>query len=453
MAQNSDLTDADCEEAIRKFAEITNTDEALAHFYLQDFNYDLDTAMAAFYSEQAEVAGTSNQANDSGSENEIKSSESSDNEESTSEIPAKKAKIVKGSVEKIPKELTMITWNIDGNDRDALNTRFLAMLHIIAKKVFIYLCSIAFIFDTFNPEIIFFQEFVKDLLPKLREVMAKMYTIIVGNEAFPYFVVTLVSKDIKIERYMNIPFTTTGMGRTMLVVEGKSGGLNIKLINTHLEINPEIIFFQEFVKDLLPKLREVMAKMYTIIVGNEAFPYFVVTLVSKDIKIERYMNIPFTTTGMGRTMLVVEGKSGGLNIKLINTHLESMADKKFSDIRKGQLIECFEKMKPFINEPNTLSIFGGDLNIRDHEISDIPPKVLDAWCIGGCNRTHKYTWDQTKNDNHTAFKKGQHRFDRVYFSGPYKNVDFCLHGTQRIKPSLVFPSDHFAVCCRFFNAN
>lgn len=42
MAQNSDLTDADCEEAIRKFAEITNTDEALAHFYLQDFNYDLD---------------------------------------------------------------------------------------------------------------------------------------------------------------------------------------------------------------------------------------------------------------------------------------------------------------------------------------------------------------------------------------------------------------------------
>lgn len=104
--------------------------------------------MAAFYSEQAEVAGTSNQANDSSSENEIKSSESSDNEESTSEIPAKKSKIVKDSVEKIPKELTMITWNIDGNDRDALNTRFLAMLHIIAKKVFIYLCNIAFIFDT-----------------------------------------------------------------------------------------------------------------------------------------------------------------------------------------------------------------------------------------------------------------------------------------------------------------
>lgn len=42
MTENLEKSDAECEAAIRRFAEITGTDEALAHFYLQDFNFEVE---------------------------------------------------------------------------------------------------------------------------------------------------------------------------------------------------------------------------------------------------------------------------------------------------------------------------------------------------------------------------------------------------------------------------
>lgn len=37
----TEKTDAECEEALRSFARITGTDEACAHFFLQDVNWNL----------------------------------------------------------------------------------------------------------------------------------------------------------------------------------------------------------------------------------------------------------------------------------------------------------------------------------------------------------------------------------------------------------------------------
>lgn len=87
------------------------------------------------------------------------------------------------------------------------------------------------------------------------------------------------------------------------------------------------------------------------------------------------------------------------------------------------------------------------------QVYGVPASVRDAWVAGGSNAQTQYTWDQQKNDNHAMGGnfKPRKRFDRIYFAGPYKDVDFSLLGTQRIRNTMCFPSDHFAVCARFYH--
>jgi hypothetical protein len=55
---------------------------------------------------------------------------------------------------------------------------------------------------------------------------------------------------------------------------------------------------------------------------------------------------------------------------LINTHLESC--KENQGVRQAQLVECFKKMNAYIarDSPDNegLTIFAGDLNVRDPEV-------------------------------------------------------------------------------------
>lgn len=61
----------------------------------------------------------------------------------------------------------------------------------------------------------------------------------------------------------------------------------------------------------------------------------------------------------------------------------------------------------------------------------------------------KYTWDMLRNTN-KEIGKARLRFDRVYYAGPYRHINFLLAGTQRIRSIHRFPSDHFAIVCRFY---
>uniref|UniRef100_A0A914C9Y2 Uncharacterized protein n=1 Tax=Acrobeloides nanus TaxID=290746 RepID=A0A914C9Y2_9BILA len=153
---------------------------------------------------------------------------------------------------------------------------------------------------------------------------------------------------------------------------------------------------------------------------------------------------------MGRSMLVVEGEYGDLIIKLINTHLESL--RNFASKRKAQFKECIEKLNQFGNEPGVFAIFGGDLNIRDEELCTLPSEIQDAWVAAGQLKEHEYTWDMIRNEpKDVIMRNARCRFDRIYFTGIYKNVEFWLDGTERDDVAKCFPSDHFAVCCRFFS--
>lgn len=135
-----------------------------------------------------------------------------------------------------------------------------------------------------------------------------------------------------------------------------------------------------------------------------------------------------------------------LRIVIIHSHLESTKD--YVAVRKAQFNECMKKFEQNIGT-NTLVLFGGDLNIRDTEIDTFHPAIKDAWIAAGSDKKTEYTWDCKLNTNKALPHFIRCRFDRIYYNGPYKKVEFALHGTQQIKNIQRYPSDHFAAVAVF----
>lgn len=75
----------------------------------------------------------------------------------------------------------------------------------------------------------------------------------------------------------------------------------------------------------------------------------------------------------------------------------------------------------------------------------LPRGVLDAWQAAGSDRAHDKTYIRDRRELDGSFAWG--RYDRIYFTGPYKVDEFRLCGKERYTKD--FPSDHFAVCVRF----
>jgi len=318
-------SDIESENAIQQFAEITQTDEAFAHFVLQEVDYDLNRALKDYFDNCPAI---------------------SSNDILHDKILTSQALI---NEDDFPNELTLLSWNIDGLDEISQNKRFTAVLHVIAN------------------------------------------------------------------------------------------------------VNPEIIFLQEVVNQHLKPLDDLLGKMYNTFISDPKAPYFCVTLVSKNIMVKASEVIPLQNSEMLRSATIVEAKWQNLRIKLINTHLESLAE--YSNTRKSQLLQCMERMKTFISEnpvEKALIVMGGDLNIRDSEIQNLPKSVNDAWLAAGSPKNDQYTWDTRRNDNKQA-RFARCRFDRIYFVGPYEKIDFKLDGTERIRGVNCFPSDHFALVCRFYS--
>ena len=114
---SEDLSADDCQARIDQFVQITETDDAMAQFYLQDRKWDVESSVTAFFE--------SNQTKSD--ERTMKRAES--NQTTLDEQPRKKVKLdisesLKNFVEKqmnaiehvVPEKLSLISWNIDGLD-------------------------------------------------------------------------------------------------------------------------------------------------------------------------------------------------------------------------------------------------------------------------------------------------------------------------------------------------
>ncbi|KAI6182156.1 hypothetical protein M3Y97_00350000 [Aphelenchoides bicaudatus] len=211
--------------------------------------------------------------------------------------------------------------------------------------------------------------------------------------------------------------------------------------------NPEIIFFQGVTDLQNAILLSVLSPKYTIFQGyNDGFPYYTLTAIKEHIKVVKHEIVKFKSR-MGRNLLVLEAKWNNLNLKLINSHLESLWQGTAD--RKNQFIKAMDKMREFMADSNAFVLFGGDTNLREPEISNVPEGVQDVWITAGSNNEHKYTWDSKLNFNKKTKTVCRSRYDRFFVKSPYQAMDFYLEGTKCIDHGGLFPSDHFAIVCKF----
>ncbi|KAH9510250.1 Tyrosyl-DNA phosphodiesterase 2 [Bulinus truncatus] len=226
-----------------------------------------------------------------------------------------------------------------------------------------------------------------------------------------------------------------------------------------LQEDPEIIFLQEIVQASLNIIRSRCDK-YNIYLGVEEEninpnAYFTAVLLRKDSSLLQCVKLAeFPSSCMSRTLLEVQCLVKSVPVTLLTSHLESTAE--YSSERKKQLSMAFSRMLA-ISKTRTV-LFGGDLNLRDKEltgVSDKPEDVLDVWEVTGKRPQARYTWDLTINDNKQLGLSFQPRcrFDRMYLrnSEPprLKPAYFELAGIQRLSACHRFPSDHWGILCHF----
>lgn len=342
----TEVSDEDCEKALKSFAEITGTDEACAHFFLQDVDWQLQPALDRFFSSADEVQH-SNRGEPKRKSNQELGSDDDDVDDEDKGRAAKKAKVEGESRE--PQDnvdsVTVLSWNVDGLDRSNLKSRFTAVCYIIST------------------------------------------------------------------------------------------------------VSADVVFLQELAPELVGDLRANLGGEYSILLTTPSQPYFTGVLLKPNVELIKHSCVPFENSGMGRSMELVEASVGNVKLRLLNTHLESM--KEHSDIRKAQLKDCFDQLREW-DDGEAVIIFGGDLNIRDDEVKDVPIGFADAWVAAGSKPKYRFTWDTRLNDNKSA-GGARCRFDRIFFktNGKFSSVDFSLEGQNRIRSALCYPSDHWAIVAKF----
>jgi len=324
---------ATAQKMVKEFEAVTNTDEIMAQFYLQENDWDLSRALNTYFASKCEQAEKSPVQTSSIDDNTVEQAISSG-------ILTTQA----------PSRLIMVSWNIDGLDQTNLKRRTRAVVKNLQEEA----VDIAF----------------------LQEVIP---------ETFAY-------------------------------LESK-----------------------------LPNYECIAAKHEN---------YFVATLLRKGrVYMDKSKVVDYPGSTMYRHLLAVQAHCGNVKMDLLNTHLESTAE--HAEERKKQLQQClgFVERRP----PDSNVIFGGDLNMRDKELTSIgglPVGIKDMWEEMGSRKEVQYTWDMQRNTNleWPGKWKPRCRFDRVYLrqntDKMVKVANYGLLGLEKVEGCQAFPSDHWGVKVR-----
>ncbi|XP_043822448.1 tyrosyl-DNA phosphodiesterase 2 isoform X2 [Dromiciops gliroides] len=214
---------------------------------------------------------------------------------------------------------------------------------------------------------------------------------------------------------------------------------------------PDVVFLQEVIPPYYSYLKK-KATSYTTISGNEDGYFTVVMLKKSRVKLISHEIIPFPTTQMMRNLLCVHVTICGNELCLLNSHFEST--RNHARERMNQLKMMLKKMQE-IPESVTV-IFGGDTNLRDHEVSKsggLPEKILDVWEFLGKPEHCRYTWDTQANTNLAIEATCKLRFDRIFFRPAADGCNIVprsldLIGLEKLECGR-FPSDHWGLLCGF----
>ncbi|XP_071545260.1 tyrosyl-DNA phosphodiesterase 2-like isoform X2 [Panulirus ornatus] len=214
----------------------------------------------------------------------------------------------------------------------------------------------------------------------------------------------------------------------------------------------DIVFLQELVPQTYSYL-EGLLPQFAFVVGDTENYFTAILLRRTTVYCDGKTVVPFTNTVMGRNLLCVEAHIGDVKLNLLNTHLESTAE--HSKERVEQLKIAFRNMQS--SSSNVTTIFAGDLNLRDKEVTEgvLPSSVFDLWEACGRRQECRWTWDTMRNTNRNmpGHFKPRLRFDRVYMKPAIPPVitpkHFGLLGLEKAPGTQSFPSDHWGIIVHF----
>ena len=224
---------------------------------------------------------------------------------------------------------------------------------------------------------------------------------------------------------------------------------------------PHVVFLQEVVnRSWGPMIVAKLKQNYNCHCSpNPPETYYNAILILKDgASVTGVLSMHlFPGSQMGRHLLQLPVKILGVELDVMTTHLETKQKRRDERIR--QLSWVFGMME----RSDRMSIFGGDLSLRDTEVilrDDMPEDAVDVWEACGRRKEHQYTWDTTVNDNLgiVALPNDQQpliqpfRFDRIYLNpddGALQPKSFELVGKERLPGCGQFPSDHWGLWVEF----
>ena len=222
------------------------------------------------------------------------------------------------------------------------------------------------------------------------------------------------------------------------------------------ERRPEVVFLQEIVVQTWKLLEERLGESYFLYRDDEIatkWHYFCVLLIRKRSAVKPDSKQPeilqFPESQQNRYLIKMRVTFRGVRVLLLTSHLESLV--RYAGERKKQLKTCFQLMKEQLaDEPGSLSILGGDLNLLDKElaqISGLPENFYDVWESCGADEDKRLTWDSSE----PGF-----RLDRLLYtccaSQEVKLTPslFELLGTEKLRQcGDTYPSDHLGIWAEF----
>ncbi|CAG2175408.1 unnamed protein product, partial [Oppiella nova] len=256
-----EINDENCQKRVEEFVRLTQTDEALAQFFLQDRDWDLQRSVNDYLdSMDGQTAHkrtidevTLNDSDDSDCnvvfESPTKTKAIEDNSQSSSCEPSVDIDV------KDLKDFRFICWNIDGIDEKNLRLRTEAVAKHIKEA---------------NALIVFLQEVIHTSEAILRQSLPDYEFLSGNNQIVKYYTLTLVHKKyVKLIDNQVIGFANSIMGRNLLKTRVSIGDVSLCLLNTHLESTKD--FADSRVQQLRTAFQEMsqMDSASTVIFGGD----------------------------------------------------------------------------------------------------------------------------------------------------------------------------------------
>jgi len=198
---------ATAKRLISEFELVTNTDEIMAQYQLQEHDWDLGRALNTFF-----TAKSKTKAEERASETSVAPS--------GSEIQSMTEGLEKGLLTtQAPETLVFVTWNIDGLDQ-----------HNRMKRTE----AVAIILEQEKADVVFLQEVIPETFSYLESKLTGYEYIAAKQDN--YFVATLLRKGrVYMDKHKVIDFSNSKMYRHVLEVQAHCGTVTFDLLNTHLE--------------------------------------------------------------------------------------------------------------------------------------------------------------------------------------------------------------------------